>query len=111
MGKMVGAGAGTKIFDKLEPEPHKKSIGCAKLQFELIIIKRFVLVYASYMISFAKSENILTFNYLCSFPTCTRLVVSVLSPKFSNEKLFSLSTSKAKRSALFTKRSALLAYI
>jgi hypothetical protein len=23
MGKMVGAGAGAEIFDKLEPEPHK----------------------------------------------------------------------------------------
>jgi hypothetical protein len=24
MGKTVGAGAGAEIFDKLEPEPHKK---------------------------------------------------------------------------------------
>jgi hypothetical protein len=29
--KMVGAGTGAGIFDKLEPEPHKKSTGFATL--------------------------------------------------------------------------------
>jgi hypothetical protein len=31
MGKMVRAGAGAGIFDKLEPEPHKKRTGSATL--------------------------------------------------------------------------------